>query len=146
MRLVHWQSFPEIDALQRQMDRLLDDSILPRRRDRDDLFLTPAAELSETADAIYLKLELPGIDAQDLNIEVTQDTISISAERKQEAKTESHGVTRSEFRYGQFQRVMTLPTKIQHKNVTADYKNGILSLTLPKAEAEQNKVVKVSLG
>ena len=67
-------------------------------------------------------------------------------ERKSENKSEENGRTRSEFRYGQFKRVIPLPARIQNTNVTADYKDGILKLTLPKSEEERNKVVKVNLG
>jgi HSP20 family protein len=78
-------------------------------------------------------------------VQVTQNAISIKGERKSETKTEEKGVTRSEFHYGKFQRVIPLPARIQNTNVTAEYKDGILNLTLPKAEEEKNKVVKVNL-
>ncbi|MDJ0572483.1 MAG: Hsp20/alpha crystallin family protein [Pleurocapsa sp. MO_192.B19] len=105
----------------------------------------PAAELTETDDALHLKLEVPGIEAKDLDIQVMADRVAISGERKSETKSEENGRTRSEFRYGKFQRVIPLPARIQNANVTADYKDGILNLTLPKSEEEKNKVVKVNL-
>lgn len=94
---------------------------------------------------IHLKLELPGLEAKDLDIQVTQDAVHISGERKSQTKTENNGTTRSEFYYGKFQRVIPLSAKVQNTNVTADYKDGILNLTLPKTEQEKNKVVKVNL-
>nr|WP_245562124.1 Hsp20/alpha crystallin family protein [Stanieria cyanosphaera] len=106
----------------------------------------PAAELTDTEDAIHLKLEVPGMSAKDLDIQVTVDHVSISGERKSETKSEENGKVHSEFRYGKFSRVIPLPARIQNSNVTAEYKNGILNLTLPKAEEEKNKVVKVNLG
>ena len=60
-------------------------------------------------------------------------------------KTQNNGTTKSEFYYGKFQRVIPLSARVQNTNVTADYKNGILNLTLPKSEREKNKVVKVNL-
>ena len=86
------------------------------------------------------------MEAKDLDIEVTVDRVSISGERKSETKSEENGRTRSEFRYGKFSRVIPLPKAIQNTNVTAEYKDGILNLTLPKAEEEKTKVVKVNLG
>jgi HSP20 family protein len=86
------------------------------------------------------------MEAKDLDIQVTMDRVAISGERKSETKTEEHGVTRSEFHYGKFSRVIPLPARIQNTNVTADYKDGILNLTLPKAEEEKNKVVKIDLS
>ena len=64
----------------------------------------------------------------------------------QQRQSEEKGITRSEFRYGKFQRVIPLPAHIQNTKVTVDYKDGILKLTLPKSEAERNKVVKINLG
>ncbi len=101
--------------------------------------------MEETQEAIHLKLEVPGIEAKDLDISVTQNAVSISGEHKEETKTEENGVTKSEFHYGKFQRVIPLPARIQNTKVKAEYKDGILNLTLPKAEEEKNKVVKVNL-
>jgi HSP20 family protein len=101
--------------------------------------------MEETQEAIHLKLEVPGIEAKDLDVQVTQNAVSISVERKEETKTEENGVTKSEFHYGKFQRVIPLPARIQNTQVQAEYKDGILSLTLPKSEEEKNKVVKVNL-
>ena len=146
MAIVRYSPFREIDRLQRQMNRLFDDIVLPTW-DKDYRFnLVPAAELSETEDAIHLKLEIPGMQASDLDVEVTKDSVSISGERKEETKTEEKGVTKSEFRYGKFHRVIPLPAQVENTNVKAEYKDGILTLNLPKAEAEKTKVVKVNLG
>jgi HSP20 family protein len=86
------------------------------------------------------------MEAKDLDVHVTAEAVSISGERQSEMHSEDKGVTRSEFRYGQFRRVIPLPTPIQNDKVQADYKNGILSLILPKVEAEKTKVVKVNIG
>jgi len=146
MALVRWQPFQEMDTLQRQMNRLFDE-LMPMTRDgRDSITFVPSAEMEETADAIHLKLEIPGMDAKDLNIEVSAEAVSISGERKSETKSEEKGVTRTEFRYGKFQRVIPLSARIQNDKVEAEYKDGILNLTLPKAEEEKSKVVKVNLG
>ncbi|GAA6621298.1 hypothetical protein NUACC26_071180 [Scytonema sp. NUACC26] len=106
----------------------------------------PAVELHETEDAIHLKVEIPGMEAKDLDVQVTENTVSISGERRSETKIEEKGVTRSEFHYGKIKRVIPLPTRIQNNNVTAEYKDGILNLTLLKTEQEKNKVVKVNLN
>jgi HSP20 family protein len=146
MALVRWQPFQEIDTLQRQMNRLFDELMPMTREGGNGIAFVPSAEMEETADAIRLKLEIPGMDAKDLNIEVSAEAISISGERKSETKSEEKGVTRTEFRYGKFQRVIPLSTRIQNDKVEAEYKDGILNLTLPKAEEEKSKVVKVNLG
>lgn len=145
MSLIRWEPFHEMDSLQREMNRLFD-SLAPRTTDRLSAGFVPAAEMEETADEIHLKLEVPGMDAKDIDIQVSVDSISISGERKSETKTEEKGMTRSEFRYGSFSRVIPLPARVQNTNVNAEYKDGILNITLPKAEEEKHKVVKVNIG
>ena len=145
MSLIRWKPFSEIDSLQREMNSLFD-SLVPTTTDRLSSGFVPAAEMEETAEAIHLKLEVPGINAQDIDIQVSAESIAISGERKEETKTEEKGMTRSEFRYGSFSRVIPLPTRVQNTNVNAEYKDGILNITLPKAEEEKHKVVKVSVS
>ncbi|BAU42436.1 MULTISPECIES: Hsp20/alpha crystallin family protein [Cyanophyceae] len=146
MALVRWEPFREIETLQRQMNRLFDEFLPATTENHKLTSFMPLAEMEETGEAIHLRLEVPGMDAKDLNVEVSAESVSISGERKSESKTEEKGMTRTEFRYGKFQRVIPLPSRIQNDKVTAEYKDGILNLTLPKAEEEKNRVVKVSLG
>ncbi|MEH2214436.1 Hsp20/alpha crystallin family protein [Nostoc sp.] len=143
--LVRYNPWQELNAFERHINGLLGDTRVPSTRLEKSFIRVPAAELQETDDAIHLKLELPGLDAKDLDIQVTQDAVHISGERKSETKTQNNGTTKSEFYYGKFQRVIPLSARIQNTNVTADYKDGILNLTLPKTEQEKNKVVKVNL-
>ena len=146
MAIVRYNPWSEVNSLQRQLNRMFDDVLTPASfAEFGNLSKVPAAELTETETALILKLEVPGMEAADLNIEATAKTISISGERKSEVQSEAEGKTRSEFRYGSFQRVIPLPVSIQNTEVKAEYKNGILHLTLPKTEAEKNKVVKVHL-
>ena len=135
MAIVRYYPWTEINAVQRQLDRIFDDFQAPK-------FKTPAAELTETEDELHLRLELPGMSAKDVEIEVTASAVKVIAERKTEHKEN----TRSEFYYGKYQRLIPLKARIENTKVTAEYKDGILNLTLPKSEAEKNKVVKVNLS
>ncbi|MBD2194505.1 MULTISPECIES: Hsp20/alpha crystallin family protein [Calothrix] len=134
MAILRYNPFAEIATVQSQIDKIFEDL-------QAQTFKTPAAELTETDDALYLRLELPGVAAKDVDIEVTENAVKVVAERK----LENQERTRSEFYYGKFQRVIPLKARIQNTNVTADYQDGILTLTLPKSEQEKNKVVKVNL-
>ncbi|MCC5638479.1 Hsp20/alpha crystallin family protein [Nostoc sp. CHAB 5844] len=145
MALVRWNPWQEMNTLQRQINRLFEEEMLPSTLIERSFAKVPAAELQETEEAIHLKLELPGMETKDLDVQVTEKAVYVSGERKSETKTEDKGLTKSEFHYGKFQRLIPLPTRIQNTNVTADYKDGILTLTLPKAEDEKNKVVKLNL-
>jgi HSP20 family protein len=139
-----WEPIREIERMQRQMNRMME-RLFPGDGGRGALAYVPSAELEETDKEILLKLEIPGMEAKDLDIEVEEGSVTIRGERKTETKTEEKGLVRSEFHYGKFERVIPLPTRVQHENVKAEYKNGILSLTLPKTEEEQRKVVKVNI-
>jgi HSP20 family protein len=146
MALVRYNPWQEMNSLQRQLNRLFDDTLTANNwEDFGNLSKFPAAEITEHDDALHLKLEVPGMEAKDLDIQVMADRVAITGERKSETKSENNGNVRSEFRYGKFQRVIPLPVRIQNTNVTAQYKDGILNLTLPKSEEEKNKVVKVNL-
>jgi HSP20 family protein len=148
--LEHWEPFREpfreLDRIQRQMNRLFDRLGPMDKGERAPLDFIPAAEMTESADTVQLKLEIPGLEAKDLTVEVTEDSVSISGERKSETETEENGVVRSEFRYGKFQRMMSLPVHVQNDKVQAEYKNGILLLTLPKVAGEQKKAVKIDIS
>jgi HSP20 family protein len=146
MALVRYNPWHEMNSLQRQLNHLFEDALTSDNwGDFGNLSKVPAAELTETDDAVHLKLEVPGMEAKDLDVQVMADRVAIAGERRSETNTQQDGKTRSEFRYGKFQRVIPLPVRIQNTNVTADYKDGILNLTLPKLEEEKNRVVKVNL-
>ena len=146
MTIIRYSPWQEMNSLQRQFNRMLEDTIAPTSVTKSaDVAMFPAAELTETKESLLLKLEIPGMQSSDINIEATAKSISVTGERKSEVKSEDAAKTRSEFRYGSFQRVIPLPNKIQNTEVKAKYQDGILYLTLPKADEEKNKVVKVNL-
>ncbi|MDX2228838.1 MAG: Hsp20/alpha crystallin family protein [Leptolyngbyaceae cyanobacterium bins.349] len=149
MTLIRWQPWQEIDVLRRQFDDLFEElAPISRMAGRTNGHpWTPAIELKSSGDAVVLRAELPGIEAGNLDVQVTREAVSISGEYKSETKTEDqeHHIHRSEFRYGSFHRVVPLPTAVQNDQVKAEFKDGILTLTLPKVEAEKPKVVKVNL-
>ena len=155
MAIIRYNPWQEMCSLQRQLNRVFDDALAPERTNEFGNWSNfPSAEITEKDDAFYLRLEVPGIEAKDLDIQVMADRVAISGERKSHTESEENGNTRlcgavsfrTEFRYGKFQRVIPLPARIQNTDVTADYKDGILHLTLPKSEDEKNKVVKVNLA
>ena len=143
MALIRLEPFREMDSLQREMNRIFD-SLSPASQSENGKTYIPPAEITETAEAILLKLEVPGMDAKDIDIQVTADSISVSGERKSVSRTNAQGKKRSEFRYGAFRRVISLPSRVENTKVNAEYKDGILLLNLPKAESEKTKVVKVN--
>jgi HSP20 family protein len=144
MALIRWEPFREVDSLQKEMNRLFE-SLAPTTREEGVTF-APPAEMEETDDAIHLRLEVPGMEPKDLDVQVTRDAVAISGERKSERKAGEQGMRRSEFRYGSFRRVIPLPSQVKNTETQAEYKDGVLHLNLPKSEEERTKVHKVSLS
>ena len=145
MALIRWQPFHEMDALQRDMNRLFE-SLASNEQSAGRQSFMPLAEMEQTEDAVHLKIEVPGMKADDLDVQVTREAVMITGERKSESKSNQNGMTRSEFRYGSFRRTIPLPVPIDNDRVTGDYQDGILSLELPKLRQQENKVTKVSIG
>lgn len=143
MAIIRWQPFSEMETLRRQMDQIFDEMLTQKR---DAITWKPAAELEDTDNNVILRLSIPGVEAKDLNIRVTQQVVAISGEKRQENQTENNSSFRSEFRYGKFQRVIPLPVAIENNKVQAQFKDGILTLTLPKVIEARNQVVKINLA
>ncbi|MBE9063646.1 Hsp20/alpha crystallin family protein [cf. Phormidesmis sp. LEGE 11477] len=150
MAIVRWDPFREMMSLQREMNRLFDD-ISTRENNQSSMSgrsmsMMPLAEMEESDGKIHLKLEVPGMNADDIDIRVTKEAVMINGERKTESTSEQNGQRRSEFRYGSFSRTIPLPEPVDNSNVQAEYRDGILTLDLPKVEDNSNKAVKVSLS
>ncbi|MFN7245105.1 MAG: Hsp20/alpha crystallin family protein [Microcystis sp.] len=136
MAFTLYSPFLEINSVQRQIDQLFQE-VLPTTSSVS----RPPVEISVNEDSVQLKIELPGVDIKDIDVEVSKQMVAINGQRQRPAEVEN-----SEFYYGKFSRLITLPVEVQNSQVTANYQDGILYLTLPKAAAEKNKVVKVNLG
>lgn len=150
MAIVRFNPFRDIDMMQRQMNRLFDEMMSygsgeSEIESSEGMSFVPAAELHETPESITLRMEVPGVEPKDLDVKVTAEAVAIQGERKSEIKHDDKGMHRSEFRYGSFRRVIPLPARIQNDKVQAEFKHGVLHLTLPKAEEERNRVVTVNL-
>ena len=143
MTLIRWQPFSEMDSLQREINHLFDSLSSPTQSSNGKAYLPPA-EITETEDAIHLKLEIPGMDAKDIDIQVSAEAVAIGGERKSISRTNAKAKKRSEFRYGRFHRVIPLPVRVQNSNVNAEYQDGILNLILPKDESEKAKRIKIN--
>jgi HSP20 family protein len=143
MTLIRWQPFQELETLRRQMDHLFDDMNGLNRTSA--VSWQPAIEVQDANDHLILRVQIPGIEAKDLDVRVTREAVSVSGEHRYEKTGSANSFFRSEFRYGKFGRVIPLPVAVLNDQVKADFTNGILTLTLPKVTAAQNCVVKLNL-
>jgi HSP20 family protein len=144
--IMPWETLPALENLQEEMNRLFRQVRPSGNGDAELMAFIPSAELEETPEEVHLKLEIPGLEAKDLDIQVSEQSVSISGERKSKTKTEEKGMVRSEFRYGKFERVIPLPTHVKFDDAKAEYKNGILTLNLPKTQEETHKVKKLEIA
>lgn len=99
----------------------------------------PAVNISEEADRYQVELSAPGLTKENIKVEVLDGNLVISAENKQESKTENKKYSRREFSYGTFRKSFILSDDVQEDNITANYENGILNITIPKKEEAKPK-------
>ncbi|MBU7585154.1 MAG: Hsp20/alpha crystallin family protein [Nostoc sp. TH1S01] len=146
MVIRYFQPIRELENLSRQFDLVFDElsAHTTQATETTAAAWSPAIELIDAGDSLILKAQLPGIVAQNLDVQVTRDTVSISGDRQHQNQNTNY--LHSEFRYGKFQRVVNLPVAVQNDKVQAEFQDGILTLTLPKVEEVRNRVVKINLG
>ena len=133
------------------MSRLFEDSFSSAQTGQGDDFLTtsgfvPPVDVYEDGHNVFIRAEVPGIDPNDLDIKVENNLLTIRGERKFEAKKEDGGWHRVERSYGTFERVFTVPETVNAEAVKADYKNGVLTVTLPKKEVAKPRQIKVEVS
>lgn len=102
-----------------------------------------ACDLSETADAYEIHMDVPGMKPDEINVQVTGETVHISGERKEEKEEKGKTWHRVERRNGTFSETVVLPTPVNDEKVQAEFKDGVLTVTLPKTEASKTRTVKV---
>jgi HSP20 family protein len=105
--------------------------------------LNPAADIAETENSIQVKVDLPGHSAKDIQVKLEGDTLTIQSERKQEKEEKGENYLRTERSHGLFSRSFVLPSSVDGSKPEARYVNGVLTVTLPKAEAAKARVIEV---
>ncbi|MGQ3686366.1 MAG: Hsp20/alpha crystallin family protein [Candidatus Loosdrechtia sp.] len=144
--LIKWS--PTISSLQGEMNRMFDRFF--KGWDLSELGLDTGAwvpiDLSETADSVIVKAEVPGIDPKEIDISIQDSILTIKGEKKEEKEEKGKTFYRIERRYGSFSRSIDLPASIDPNKVTAEYKNGVLEITLAKKEEVKPKQISVKVS
>ena len=122
------------------MPNLFDDDFFPVLSNRASSM--PAVNIREDEKNYVLDLAIPGIDKKDLKIDMNEDVLTISSEIKNESEESRDGYKRKEFSYSTFCRNFYIPENVNREKIEANYKDGILSVTLPKQEEEKNKITR----
>lgn len=136
MELIQWKPFDEID-------RLLDDRrflSLPR------LGWDMAVDVFEEKGNVVAKMSLPGIEPNDIDIAVDEDTLTISGEREEEQEVDQKDYYSKEIRRGSFSRTVRLPKSVDSETTEADYKDGVLTVTMPVVKGKEGKKVKIAVN
>jgi HSP20 family protein len=106
---------------------------------------TPAVDVLETDNELIIKADLPQVDMKDIQVEIENGTLTLKGERKFESEEKAQGYHRIERSYGTFARYFTLPDSVDTEKVKADYKNGVLTVSLPKKEIAKPRSIKVEV-
>lgn len=151
MAIVRWEPIRDLVGLQERMNRMFDESFRGLGHARSDDWAlggtwAPAVDIYEKDGNIVLKAELPGIDPKDVDVRLENNTLTLSGERKVSDEVKQENYHRVERSYGAFTRSFTLPSVVDQEKIKADYKDGVLKVTLPKREEAKPKQISVSVS
>jgi HSP20 family protein len=141
----NWTSFDRLASLRDEVDRLFDFS-WPSRDSGLFSGWSPALDVFDDKDNLVVKAELPGLKKEEINLSLHDGVLTISGERKLESERKEGESFRSERYFGKFQRSVTLPTAVDSTKVNATYKDGVLTVELPKAEEAKPKQIAVNVS
>jgi HSP20 family protein len=143
--LSNWSSSDRLSSLREEVNRLFDFS-WPSRDSGLFSGWSPALDVFDDKDSFVVKVELPGMKKEDINLSLHDGVLTISGERKVERENKEGETFRSERYFGKFQRSVTLPAAVDANKVSASYKDGVLSIDLGKAEEAKPKQIAVSVS
>jgi HSP20 family protein len=151
MALVRWEPVRELTSLQNEMNRLFNTFFDTPTTGNGGNGATlrrwiPPMDLVETDEHFVLKADLPGLDEGDVNIEVEDNVLTVSGERKAEHEDKREGYVRVERAYGSFRRSLTLPEGIDPEAVSASFEKGVLEVRIPKPEQRKPRKVAIQVG
>src|SRR3954471_15354386 len=148
MALVRWEPVRELNSLQSEMNRLFNTFFdNPTGANGGGLRRwIPPMDLVETEEHFVLKADLPGLDAGDVNIEVEDNVLTVSGDRKVEHETKREGFYRLERASGEFRRSLTLPAGVKLEDIAASFDKGVLEIRIPKPEQRKPRKVEIAVG
>ncbi len=145
MNIVRWQPFSDMVTLRQAMDRLFEDSFVRPPRlaaaygDEGNLPI----DMYQTDDSIVVRASVPGVKPEEVEVTITGDTLTIKGETRAEEEVRKDSFFRQEISYGTFSRSVVLPSSLQTDKAEATFEHGVLTLTIPKAEATKPKQIKI---
>jgi HSP20 family protein len=126
--------------MEEMMRRFFSEAFWPFARSEE---WQPSVDIAETDSQVTVKAELPGLEAKDIDVSVSGDLLTLKGEKKEEKEAKEQNYYRREICSGSFQRTFRLPSEVNHEKVDASFKNGILTITMPKTEASSKKRIEI---
>jgi HSP20 family protein len=152
MAIVRWQPISDLAGIQDRMNRIFDEAFRGTNRpsSEDDWVFggnwAPAVDIYEHDGNIVLKAELPGVDPKDVDVRVENNVLTLRGERKLESEVKREDYHRVERAYGKFTRSFTLPSVVDTEKIKADYKDGVLQVSLPQRDEAKPKQISIAVG
>jgi len=146
MTIVRWEPLRELSSLQTEMNRLFNTVFDTPVANGGNRRWVPAMDLVETKDDFVLRADLPGMRQEDVKIELEDNVLTVSGERKGEHEAREEGFYRLERAFGAFSRSLTLPKGINPETVNASFANGVLEVHIPKPEAVKPRRIEIAVG
>ncbi len=142
--IIRWDPFREVTSLRDAMDRLFEDSFVRPSRFWPEIGSGDLAiDMYQTADDVVVKASIPGMKPEEVDISIAGDILTIKGEHKEEKETKEQDYFVKERHYGSFNRSLTIPVAVKTDKAKAVFENGVLTLTLPKAEEVKPKQIKI---
>ena len=145
MAIIRWDPFKDMITLREKMNRLFEDYYPAQTQEKDMITSTwaPSVDIYESENELVLTAELPGIEEEDIEIKLEDNTLTIKGDRKFEKETKEENYHRIERSYGSFFRSFTLPAYIEQDKIAAECENGVLKISMPKKHEAKTRKVKV---
>ena len=146
--LMNTHPFKNIEKTRSEMDRLLDTFLFGKPKTRgfaEQEEWQPPIDVAETESELIVNVEIPGVDPRDIDVSLTGDTLFVKGEKKPETEEKAEDYHLLERNYGTFTRSIHLPVEVQNDKISASYKNGVLTVVLPKPERAQKKEIKIKV-
>ncbi|HJX14229.1 MAG TPA: Hsp20/alpha crystallin family protein [Candidatus Deferrimicrobiaceae bacterium] len=149
MAIVRWlDPFRDLSVIQERMNQIFEDALARSRGREEGLrtgMWTPSVDIYENNDSVVVKAELPGVERDQISVEVKDGILTLRGERKFEKEVKEESYHRIERSYGNFQRSFSLPVSVEQDKVTARFKDGVLEVILPKKEQARPKQIQVDV-
>jgi HSP20 family protein len=146
VNLVRWEPFREMISLRQAMDRLFEDSFVRFPHLSGDGVREFPIDVYQTKKDLVVKAALPGVKPEEVDITITDDAVTIKGEHAEEQETKEYDYLYRERYYGAFSRSVAIPVKVKGEKAEATFEEGVLTLTLPKAEEIKPRQIKIKAG